>query len=556
MNLENTTIIITGANGLVGIPTIKKCLQENAAHVFAVDINVGKDLKYLAEKYKNRITIVQTDLTEYSNFKNLFVDTKINYVFHLAGIKGSPIRAKNSPADYFFPMIMFNTNMIKASFEANVDWFVYTSSVGVYQPADIMVEDDVWKTMPSANDWYPGWAKRCGELALETLQKQYNWNNFTIIRPANIFGENDNFSPEATVIASNIYKLFNSTDVITCWGDGSPKRDFVFADDVAEAVLDVVRKEVNDVINFGSGTAVSIKETLETLVQIYKEIFNQQKIIEYDTSKPNGDLYRCLSIERQTKYNILPTTPFKTALMRSILSYKRKNRNFDSLLDTGLYIGHISELLESWDDFISTIQDIKKFDKDPAYYRYRNELVGQHGMGSSFPNEIDLDEIGTRRQLILENNWEIFQQWYISSPGQQKGKGLENAHEYFRDIIKKFISELYPEISVSKNNIRFIEQLTIYENNDFILPHRDGNNPGRLCVILIYFSNEMLDEDGGQLVVNGNYEKLTPVNPSLGTYVMLDYTKHNLEHAVAKVKNNAQRSAYLAFVYNKEKENE
>ena len=57
MNLENMTIIITGANGLVGIPTIKKCLQENAAHIFAVDINVGKDLKYLAEKYKNRITI-------------------------------------------------------------------------------------------------------------------------------------------------------------------------------------------------------------------------------------------------------------------------------------------------------------------------------------------------------------------------------------------------------------------------------------------------------------------------------------------------------------------
>jgi GDP-L-fucose synthase len=550
MNLENATIIITGANGLVGVPTIKKCLQENAAHVFAVDINVGKDLKYLAEKYKKRLTIIQTDLTDYSNCKNLFVDKKINFVFHLAGIKGSPIRAKNSPADYFFPMLMFNTNMIKASFEADVDWFVYTSSVGVYQPADIMVEDDVWKTMPSANDWYPGWAKRCGELALETLQKQYNWNKFSIIRPANIFGENDNFSPEATVIASNIYKLFNSGDVITCWGDGSPKRDFVFADDVADAVLDVVKKEVNDIINFGSGKAVSIKETLELLVEIYKEIFSQQKVIEYDTSKPNGDLYRCLSIEKQTKYDILPKTPFKTGLMKSILAYKRKNRNFDSLLEKGYYIGHVSELLESWDDFISTIDHVKKFDKDPDHYKYRNEIVGV-----DVSSEIKLDEIDNRRKEILKNNWEIFQQWYISSPEIISGKGLQDSHLYFEDIIGKFIFEIYTEISIERNNINYIEQFSIYENDDFVIPHHDGQNIGRLCVVLIYLSPNWAKDDGGQLVINDS-SNLISVNPALGTYVILDFSKHNLEHAVTKVKNNATRNAYLAFVYNTEKEGE
>lgn len=321
MEFKNKKIVITGANGLVGIPTVRKCLEEGADTVYAVDINAGPELIALRDQYPNLIVSL-TDLTYFDNCEALFKGTNIDIVLHLAGIKGSPTRAAKQPADYLFPMMMFNTNMIKAAFDAKVDWFVYTSSVGVYQPADVMEEDTVWNTMPSKNDWYPGWSKRMGELAIESLQIQYGWNNWSVIRPANIYGVKDNFAPDATVIGANVWKVFNTAgNDIVCWGNGTARRDFVFGDDVAQAVVDVVKKEVNDVINFGCGKAVTIKETVETIVDLYKEYTGNVKTIVWDETKPNGDMLRCLSSSKQEKYGILPTTTLREGLKQVIEAY-------------------------------------------------------------------------------------------------------------------------------------------------------------------------------------------------------------------------------------------
>lgn len=321
MDFQNKNVIVTGANGLVGLPTVMKCLQEGAAKVYAVDINLGAKLVSLQNNYSNLI-LVKKDLTYLNNCEELFVGTDINVVLHIAGVKGSPARSSTQPCDYLFPMLMFNTNMIKASFDAKVDWFVYLSSVGVYQPAELMKEDDVWSTTPSKNDWHPGWTKRMGEVTLDALKIQYGWDNWTVIRPSNIYGTNDNFAQDATVISSNIWKLLNvdGNDMI-CWGNGSARRDFVFGDDVAQASIDVVKKEVRDIINFGCGEAVSIKETIETIIESYKEITGIQKNIVWDETKMNGDPVRCLCSVKQQKYGILPSTNLKEGIRLTILNY-------------------------------------------------------------------------------------------------------------------------------------------------------------------------------------------------------------------------------------------
>lgn len=323
MNIQNKNVLITGANGLVGIPTVEKCLALGAKTVHALDLNLS-NLLTLKEKNSN-LFLKSIDLTYLDKVEDYFKEHKIDIVMHLAGIKGNPNRAKLCPADYFYPMVMFNTNVFKAAFDTKVEWLVYLSSVGVYAPADVMEENSVWETMPSKNDWYPGWAKRCGELALETLKQQYNWANYTIIRPANIFGENDNFSPDATVIASNTYKLFHSENSeIECWGDGRAKRDFVFAKDVAEAVITVTVNEIHDIVNFGSGKAISIKETIELLVAAYEKLYNKNILVKWDTSKPNGDLLRCLGSDKQKKYNLIPKTSIEEALRLTLLGYHNK----------------------------------------------------------------------------------------------------------------------------------------------------------------------------------------------------------------------------------------
>lgn len=324
MEFKDKTVLVTGANGLVGVPAVRKCLEEGAKKVIAVDIQLGAQLLKLIEENPDRLSYKMVNLTYLDVCEQLFKDDKINIVLHIAGVKGSPARSSKQPCDYLFPMLMFNTNMIKAAFDAKVDWFVYLSSVGVYQPADIMREEDVWVTTPSKNDWYPGWTKRMGEATLESLEVQYGWKNWTVIRPSNIYGLNDNFAQDATVISSNIWKLFNveGNDMV-CWGNGSAKRDFVFGDDVAQASLDVVKKEVQDIINFGCGTAVTIKETIETIIECHKEITGETKNIVWDETKMNGDPIRCLSPERQIKYGILPQTTLKDGIKQSILSYKK-----------------------------------------------------------------------------------------------------------------------------------------------------------------------------------------------------------------------------------------
>jgi GDP-L-fucose synthase len=327
MEIKNKNVLITGANGLVGLPTVVKCINEGASKVYAVDIKVSENLIKLQEQHSDVLEVILSDLTYLDNCEELFKN-KIDIVLHIAGVKGSPARSSKQPCDYLFPMLMFNTNMIKAAFDAKVEWFVYLSSVGVYQPTDIMREEDVWVTVPSQNDWYPGWTKRMGEATLESLKVQYNWDNWTVIRPSNIYGTNDNFAPDATVISTNIWKLFNvEGDEIVCWGNGSAKRDFVFGDDVAQATIDVVKKEVRDIINFGCGEAVSIKETIETIIGCYAEITGKTKKIIWDETKTNGDPIRCLSPERQIKYGILPQTTLKDGISKTILNYKTKILN-------------------------------------------------------------------------------------------------------------------------------------------------------------------------------------------------------------------------------------
>ena len=99
-----------------------------------------------------------------------------------------------------------NSNIIESAFKNEVEWFLYTSSIGVYEPASVFLEDDIWKGFPSKLDWYGGWAKRMGELNVEASMIEYGKKNCSIVRPANIYGKWDTFSNTGTVISSLIKK--------------------------------------------------------------------------------------------------------------------------------------------------------------------------------------------------------------------------------------------------------------------------------------------------------------------------------------------------------------
>ena len=135
IDFKDKNILVTGGNGMIGRALVKLLKEESPKNVIIAD------LPY--EDLRDR-----NDCKEICDGKDI--------IFHVAGIKGSPQRCMESPASFSVPMIQFNANMIEAAYNADVEWFLYTSSVGVYHPAEVFEEDDVWKTFPSENDWYAG----------------------------------------------------------------------------------------------------------------------------------------------------------------------------------------------------------------------------------------------------------------------------------------------------------------------------------------------------------------------------------------------------------------
>ena len=296
-------VLITGCSGLVGIHLVKKCLDKGY-DVIGIDINYSNNLP-ISDKF----TFYELDLTIEENIKNLFFYESPDVVFNCFGIKGSPIRAKEKPVDFLYPSFKINTEIINQCSKYNI-WLIFVSSVGVYSPAEKFIESDVWKSLPSESDWFPSWSKRMGEILLEAYKVQYGYDKWGIIRPANIFGEYDDFSGNGTVISSTIKKIYEATDSIEAWGDGSPIRDFVYAGDVADAILRLYDDRIHTTINFGAGEEITIKQMIESLIKISKKPIS----INWDSSKPNGDLRRQMDITKQSQIGLLPVLGFEKAL--------------------------------------------------------------------------------------------------------------------------------------------------------------------------------------------------------------------------------------------------
>jgi GDP-L-fucose synthase len=233
------------------------------------------------------------------------------------------------PADIMGPMMQFNTNMLEAAMQANVKWYLYTSTVGVYTPAEIFYEDNVWAGSPSPNDWYGGWAKRMGELQCEAYEKQYGEGKCSIVRPANVYGPYDNFDLKNAMVVPSLIRKAYENDVLEVWGDGSPIRDFIHAKDVARGMMFAVENKITKPINLGSGNGVTIKEVAEIVAKHF------QKPIQWSPEKPSGDARRLFSMERANSYGFYPEVSIeegvKDAINWFLLNQDKIDKKFNAL---------------------------------------------------------------------------------------------------------------------------------------------------------------------------------------------------------------------------------
>ena len=307
-------ILVTGGTGLIGIPLVKKLLLMGAEVTVASLDN--------EQRVPNGAIFKKSDLRYLENCETLCENKDI--VFHLAGVKGSPLMTKIKPASFMTPTIMFSFNMLEAARRNKVKDFLFTSSVGVYSPAEVFNEDSVWSTFPSENDKFAGWSKRLCELQTSAYQIEYNWKNISIVRPTNIYGPFDNFdSNTAMVIPSLISRIISGENPLNVWGDGSAIRDFAFSEDIADAMIEVLEKKIHTPINLGSGSGNTIKEIVETIVSY----FDHQIDVIWDTSKPRGDLKRVMDIKKAKSFGINLKTPLKEGIYKTINWYLKNHKD-------------------------------------------------------------------------------------------------------------------------------------------------------------------------------------------------------------------------------------
>lgn len=305
---------MTGGTGLIGFPLVEKLL-DLGSRVRVVSLDKPKNIPEGAE-------FIRGDLRDFNECLNVVDGCEV--VFQLAGVKGSPSMTLKQPASFFVPTIMFNTNMMEAARRKGVKNYLYTSSVGVYAPAEIFFEDSVWSTFPSENDRFAGWAKRMGELQAEAYQIEHNWQGISIVRPANVYGPRDNFDPNnAMVIPSLIYRATNGENPLNVWGDGSAIRDFIFADDVASGMLQVVSQGIASPVNLGSGTGVSIKNVTDILMTLLPNLQ-----VKWDVTKPTGDAKRIMDTSRAMSFGIQPKISLLDGV-RKTLEWFLDNKNYN-----------------------------------------------------------------------------------------------------------------------------------------------------------------------------------------------------------------------------------
>ena len=280
---SNSKIFVAGHKGLVGSAIVRNLKAKGFTNILTADRN-------------------QVDLTNLNAVKMFFLLEQPEYVFMAAAKVGGILANRDYPADFIYENLMIQSNIISCAAESEVKKLLFLGSSCIYpkfaeQP---ITEDQLLSGhLESSNEAY-AIAKIAGIKMCQAYRRQHGLNAISLM-PTNLYGPNDNFDHNSShVLPAMISKFHGSLDksehwVVKLWGDGSPMREFLHVDDLAEACYTCMEKyDGEEHINVGTGEDVTIKELAETIVDVvgYKNDY------EWDTSKPNGTPRKVLNVDK------------------------------------------------------------------------------------------------------------------------------------------------------------------------------------------------------------------------------------------------------------------
>jgi GDP-L-fucose synthase len=311
---KHDKIYIAGHNGLVGSAIIRKLRSEG---------------------FNNLITKThkELDLIDQAAVEHFFSENKPDYVF-LAAAKVGGIGANSRyPADFIYNNTMIGFNVVNSSFKHGVKKLLNLGSSCIYPkmaPQPLKEEYLLSGSLEPTNDAYA-----VAKIAVIKLCNSYNvqyGTNFISVMPTNLYGLGDTYDIENGHVLPAMIKKFHEAkisgkDKVTLWGDGSPFREFLFSDDLAEALLFLMESknasEIGELINIGTGADLTIKELAELIKQIvYADKPNKHCTIEWDTSKPNGTPRKLLNIDKISTFGWKAKTNLEDGIIKTYKDFQ------------------------------------------------------------------------------------------------------------------------------------------------------------------------------------------------------------------------------------------
>ena len=308
---KNSKIFVAGHRGMVGSAIVRKLQQDGFSNVVTR-------------------TSSEVDLCNQQAVNDFFVTEKPEYVF-LAAAKVGGIMANNIyRAEFLYNNLMIESNIIQASYVNGVKKLLFLGSSCIYPklaPQPLDEEYLLTGLLEPTNDPY-AIAKIAGIKLCEAYRDQYGCN-FISAMPTNLYGEGDNYHPQNSHVIPALLRKFheakvNKADHVEIWGTGTPLREFMYVDDLADACFFLMEKYDGKLfINAGTGEEVSIKE----LASIVKEVIGYEGEIRFDTSKPDGTPRKLMDNTRLHAMGWSHKVSLKDGLAKAYQHFLKENKH-------------------------------------------------------------------------------------------------------------------------------------------------------------------------------------------------------------------------------------
>lgn len=310
MGLKDKKILITGSDGMVGKALVKRLEEEGCKN-------------FLLPNYK------ELDLRNQNDVRNYFENNKPEYVFHLAAKVGGIAANINSPAEFLYDNLAMEINVIESAKRSSVEKLLFLGSSCIYPrecPQPMKEEHLLTGKLEPTNEGY-ALAKISGLKMCEYYNKQYG-TNFINLMPPNIYGINDHFELEKSHVISSLITKFdyakkNKLESVEVWGTGVSRREFLFVDDAADAMVYFMKnysaKDIGPFVNIGSSQDISIKE----LAFLIKDVMNYTGEIIFNSDKPDGMPKKLLDSSKAANLGWKAKTSLNEGLKKTLEWYSK-----------------------------------------------------------------------------------------------------------------------------------------------------------------------------------------------------------------------------------------